>query len=62
MTIDFERQELRSLVLLPIKHLPPYEADYKATSRVGKVMAAHTMLQPWDSFMQLNLEITLSEP
>ena len=61
MTIQFERQELRILMLKPIRELPPYSADYNVTCRVGKAVAAHTAFTPWDKFMQLNLEITLSE-
>jgi hypothetical protein len=62
MTTQYERQELRILALKPIMELPAYSADYAVTCRVGKAVAAHTALKPWDKFMQLNLEITLSEP
>jgi hypothetical protein len=42
MTIAFERQELRALLLQPIRQLPGYSADFTAACRVGTVMAAHT--------------------
>jgi hypothetical protein len=62
MGIEYERQELRALMLLPIRQLPPYSADYIVASRVGKAVAKHTTLKPWDQFMQVNLEISLREP
>jgi hypothetical protein len=62
MTIDFERQELRALALLPIRHLPAYAADWSVTCRVGKAVAAPSALTPWSALHQLVLEITLSEP
>jgi hypothetical protein len=62
MTIAYERQELRALMLLPIRHLPAYSDDYSVTCRVGKAVAAHALLKPWDKLMQLNLEVSLSEP
>jgi hypothetical protein len=43
MTIDFERQELRALALLPIRQMPDYSTDYIAACRVGTVIAAHTV-------------------
>jgi hypothetical protein len=62
MSIEYERQELRALALLPIRHLPAYSADVDVTFRVGKAVAAHTELVPWDRFSQLNLKKSLSEP
>ena len=41
MTIEFERQELRALAILPIRHLPDYSADYSAACRTGSVLASH---------------------
>lgn len=61
MTIAYERQELRVLALMPIRQLPPYEADFTVACRVGKAVAAHT-LGPWSGYLQLSLEVTLSEP
>ena len=61
MTIQYERQEMRILALMPIRELPPYEADFNAACRVGKAVAAHT-LGPWTGYLQLSLEVTLSEP
>ncbi len=62
MTIQFERQELRALALLPIRHLPPYEVDYTVACRVGKAVSVHSAQAPWSRFNQISLEITLSEP
>ena len=62
MGIEYERQELRSLMLKPIRHQPAYSADVDVSCRVGKAVAAHTELTPWDKLMQFNLEMALSEP
>jgi hypothetical protein len=61
MTSAYERQELRIPALMPIRELPPYEADFNAACRVGKAVAAHT-LGPWSGYLQISLEVTLSEP
>ena len=62
MNIEYERQELRALMLNPIRHLPAYSDEYNVTCRVGKAVAAHKELIPWDRLKQLNLEMALSEP
>ena len=59
---EFERQELRALKLLPIRQLPEYATDWTATCRVGKAVASHASLTPWNAYHQLSLEIVLSEP
>ena len=41
MTIEFERQELRALVLTPIRQLPDYSADYTVVHRVGTMIASY---------------------
>jgi hypothetical protein len=60
MTTQYERQELRILMLKPIRHLPPYAADYTVACRVGKAMAAHVCREPWNAGMQKSLEASLS--
>ncbi len=62
MTLQSERQELRILVLKPIRYLPPYSDDYTVACRVGKAVSAHTLIEPWNKYLQLSLEISVSEP
>ena len=60
MGIEYERQELRALMLRPIRHLPSYSADYAVTCRVGKAVSAH-VTGPWHQLSQSNLEAALRE-
>ena len=59
MTIGYERQELRTLALLPIHELPAYGDDYTVGCRVGKAIAETARFTPWDGPMQYVLEQTL---
>jgi hypothetical protein len=62
MTLEYERQELRALMFMPIRHLQDYSADKSVLSRVGKAVSAHARIKPWDVFMQASLDQTLSHP
>lgn len=60
MTISYERQELRRLALLPIRHLQDYADDYTVNCRVGKIISAHQLPEVgWDSTLQFSLEVTM---